>query len=328
MNIPSGYCRFIISADANMEIGSGHALRLFPIAEELAGMGFEIYFVGDISEMPWIESLYLDIGVKKIFARGQYFPNPETDILIFDSYELEVENQFLILSKWKIVIAIVDRSTPKYICQLYVNVFPFSKWTRPISAKKSRMVAGPEYVLIRKSLKEAKLRSRPPSDSKPKIIVQGGGADKFGFSKEVMKLLKKSKLDFEAVVFGDEYATNDTDSRFNYQPIGATYDSFVSDADLFFTTAGTSCWELLTCGGVIGIAAAVENQKENYLNIVKHELGVGIGIRDTSKGWDLDLSAMENLISDTNLRMKLYKNSKDLFDGNGVAKVISTILNI
>ncbi len=319
--------RFIISADANMEIGSGHALRLFPIAEELAALGCEIYFVGNISEMAWIESLYIGIGVREILARENFLPNPVSDILIFDSYNLEIENHFLLLNRWKAIVAIVDSNTPKYFCQLYINVFPFSNWTPPIS-ENTRMLGGPEYVLIRKSLKEAKFTSRPPSESKPKIIVQGGGVDKFGFSKEVVKYLKNSKLDFEATVFGTGNETEILDSRFNSQPIGVGYDSFVGNADLFFTTAGASCWELLTYGGVIGIASAVDNQGANYLNIIEHELGVGIGTRDESSGWNLDPMMIEMLITDTKLRIKLYENSKKLFDGKGVDRIIATILKI
>lgn len=325
-NISTLHSRFIISADANTELGSGHALRLFPIAEELARMGYEIYFVGNISEMPWIESLYTGIGVKAILTREAYFPNPEQDILIFDSYNFEVENHFLIPNRWKAIIAIVDNNTPKYFSHISVNVFPFSNWIPPNTERNMRILAGPEYVLIRRSLKEAKMRSRPPSDSNLKIIIQGGGVDKYGFTKEVTRFLEKSKLDFEVTVFGNGIETKGTDSRFNSQPIGMGYDRHVANADLFFTTAGASCWELLTYGGVIGIAAAVDNQRDNYRNIVNFELGVGIGIRDKSTGWKLDPLMIENLITDTNLRIKLYENSKKLFDGNGVERIINSIL--
>ncbi len=77
--------------------------------------------------------------------------------------------------------------------------------------------------------------------------------------------------------------------------------------DIYLTTAGTSCWEFLTLGGVLGVALGIENQRNNNMKIIENSLGVDLGVRNTRGEWDFNMEALKQLISDPKLWKILFE---------------------
>ena len=81
-------------------------------------------------------------------------------------------------------------------------------------------------------------------------------------------------------------------------------------------------------GGVVGVAVSVVNQLENYKNIVKSGLGVGIGERDEEGAWNFNEALILRLIVDIEFRMSFFQKTQKMIRTHGAKNVISAILEI
>ena len=88
--------RFIFRADASIATGTGHVMRSIGIIEELISRNLSVVFVGNTSQVEWIDSFVNSIGFEEIYSNEKDFkPNKETDILILDSYQIPVDNELI-----------------------------------------------------------------------------------------------------------------------------------------------------------------------------------------------------------------------------------------
>lgn len=320
--------QFIIHADANQAIGSGHVLRLIPIAEELIAMGNEVIFTGNISEISWISGLLQDIGISKFYSIQDFHFSHASQTLIFDSYTLQPDDKFLDLVNWESVISIVDNNSPKYHAHLYINPYPFTNWEPPAENKKSRVLSGLDYVLLRKSLRHIKELSYLSKNLVPRLLVSGGGVDKYNFCNEFAQVLREIELPFKATIFTSNQSDKVLDSRISYELIGKNFDDFIFGTDVFFTTAGLTSWELMANGGVVGVVSSVDNQNENYTNITKNNLGIGVGKRNNKGDWAFDVKAVRKLIADSEHRLSFSLRTKKLIPVHGTKNTVSAILEV
>jgi len=105
--------RYVLRADASQSIGAGHVMRSSAIAEELIAIGKEVIFVGQITDLPWVEGRIASLGFAHVYPDSNGFEsNPDSDVLILDSYEIDESDAFIAQQNWCRVIAIVDEITP------------------------------------------------------------------------------------------------------------------------------------------------------------------------------------------------------------------------
>jgi spore coat polysaccharide biosynthesis predicted glycosyltransferase SpsG len=68
-------------------------MRSSAIAEELIRRGEDVIFVGQISDLAWVEARIAALGFSQIHSNPTKFnSNPDSDVLILDSYEIEINN--------------------------------------------------------------------------------------------------------------------------------------------------------------------------------------------------------------------------------------------
>jgi spore coat polysaccharide biosynthesis predicted glycosyltransferase SpsG len=315
-------------ADANQIIGSGHVLRLVPIAEELKAQGFDVVFVGNISGISWVQTLLEEIGISEFFTIEDFHFSHLHQTLIFDSYSLDPNHEFLDSNNWDLIISIVDNNSPKYEAHLYINPFPFSNWEPPIVCENSKVLSGLDYILLRNSLRIIKQREYLPSNLVPRIVVSGGGVDNYNFCVEFTRILRGIESPYNAIIFASDHSEKILDPRISYKLIGRDFEEYVFGTDIFFTTSGLTSWELMANGGVVGVAVSVVNQLENYKNIVKSGLGVGIGERDEEGAWNFNEALILRLIVDIEFRMSFFQKTQKMIRTHGAKNVISAILEI
>ena len=131
---------------------------------------------------------------------------------------------------------------------------------------------------------------------------------------------------FSAIFFVGPSTTLPPDTRFTSVTIGAKIEDFMEDADLVFTTAGTSSWELLSCGFPIGLACAVDNQVANYRYQTEALLAIGIGHPNDKGEWELNRNAIHKLVTHSEIRAELSKKASHVVDGQGCARIVDEIL--
>ena len=314
--------RYVLRADASKSIGAGHVMRSSAIAEELIAIGKEVIFVGQITDLPWVEERIASLGFAHVYPDSNGFkPNPDSDVLILDSYGIDESDAFISQQNWCRVIAIVDEMTPNYSCSLRIHPGLDSNW---IGKSDIPILSGPRYIPIRSSLSKNK-KHESQEQRKLKVVVVAGGSNPHELVNEIAKNLVTFSEDFEVYLFSNSILDSYLDSRFHYVEVGNQLDKLLEDADLVLTTASTSSLEFLARGLCVGIACVVDNQEQYYK--IMGELGVAaqFGFRNINNEWELDRETMYSLVKWSLLRQNLLAKSKELIDFQGAKRIVDAI---
>jgi spore coat polysaccharide biosynthesis predicted glycosyltransferase SpsG len=313
---------YVLRADASRSIGAGHVMRSSSIAEELINRGEDVVFVGHISELPWVKDRIEFLGFKYIYDYFQdYIPQPQSDVLIIDSYDIPVDHSFIAPENWLRTVAIVDELTPNYSCSLRIHPGLDSNW---IGNSNIPILSGPKYIPFRSSIAE-NLYLPNTNRETLRIAVVAGGSDPHKLVNEIARLLVTFNEEFEVILFSNDAHELTLDSRFRYVQLSQDLDKQTQNADLILTTASTSSLEFLARGFSVGIACAVDNQKQNFR--VLDELGVAapFGHYNSEKKWDLDREKIYALITSIELRENLRINARGLIDFEGARRLADAI---
>jgi spore coat polysaccharide biosynthesis predicted glycosyltransferase SpsG len=317
--------RYVLRADASQSIGAGHVMRSSAIAEELIAVGKEVIFVGRISDLSWVEERIASLGFSQVYSETSDFKsNPKSDVLVLDSYDIEVEDPFLAQQNWCHIIAIVDEMTPDYSCTLRVHPGLNSNWTGDSNAP---ILSGPKYIPIRSSLISDK-KSVIEESHKFKIAVIAGGSDPYGLVNEIAKILANFSEEFIVYLFTNSIVDSNLDPRFRYIKMGNQFEELTNDADLILTTASTSSLEFLARELCVGIACVVDNQKQNYETLGALGVAAQFGIRYVDNKWELDKEKIHSLITSSELRGALLAKSKGLIDFDGARRIVDAITTL
>ena len=317
--------RYVLRADASQSIGAGHVMRSSAIAEELIAVGKEVIFVGRISDLSWVEERIASLGFSQVYSETSDFKsNPKSDVLVLDSYDIEVEDPFVAQQNWCHIIAIVDEMTPDYSCTLRVHPGLDSNWTGNSNAP---ILSGPKYIPIRSSLISDK-KSVVEESHKFKIAVIAGGSDPYGLVNEIAKILANFSEEFIVYLFTNSIVDSNLDPRFRYIEMGNQFEELTKDADLILTTASTSSLEFLARELCVGIACVVDNQKQNYETLGELGVAAQFGIRYVNNKWELDKEKIHSLITSSELRGALLAKSKGLIDFDGARRIVDAITTL
>jgi len=318
--------RFIIRADAYRMSGAGHVMRSSVIAEELMERGYEVIFIGDTKEIPWVNEYISNLGFRGIFKPEEDFvTNPISDTLILDSYDIAVEDPFIQPQNWNKTLVIVDDTTPSYVADFYIHAGAETNWKIPKSVSSSTFLAGLDYLLIRKSLRLLKNKYTPREGEEIKFLVSSGGSDPFGFAQNLVNLLAKSSSKFHAMVLAPDFDLPQNDNRFELLQLGKDYEVTLSDLNLVFTTAGTSSWEYVFLGIPTALASAVQNQERNYRYQIDNGFSWDLGYRDLHGIWQFSEPLIRKILAaESKNRLEMNINPRSV-DGNGANRILKLL---
>ena len=324
VSIPFTFMRYVFRADASRFIGSGHVMRTSAIAEELIARREVVIFVGQIQDLSWVQNRVLTLGFSEIYVDSTQFKNnPETDVLIIDSYTISTTDSFLVKSNWLHVISIVDDQTPNYHCDLRIHPGLDASWT---GNSKTPILAGPKYIPIRKSL-EVSLEKKEVGGLFT-IGVVAGGSDPHNLVLKIGEILHSLADPFLVFLFTNSTVNLVKDTRFTYIPIGQRLEEITRKCDLIITTSSTSSLEFLARGLPIGVVSVVENQNHNYK--VLGELGIAalIGTRSNESIWSLNSTLISQLVISEELRQSLVTKSRGIIDFRGSLRIVDAIKSL
>lgn len=317
--------RFVFRVDSYANSGAGHVMRTSALAEELIAKQYEVIFIGSTKEIPWVQEYISSLGFDQILDNSDFFnSDSKNDVLILDSYTLPLSDTFIAPNKWFKIIAFIDDGSPRYSADLYVNTSLTSDWMPPKSAEESPILAGLEYIQIRRALRTIELENKVSSEKGPRILVVGGGSDPFEFVLKLYKILASLSIDFHATLMTVHSIPKINRDKFSIEPPGGGLENLLKDTDVIFSTSGTSSWEFIYLGIPLGIASAIENQNLNYRHQIKAGIATGIGSREVNTGWVFDIDAISDLILHPHKR----KNKQFVVDGNGTFRLYAKILEM
>jgi spore coat polysaccharide biosynthesis predicted glycosyltransferase SpsG len=317
--------RYVLRADASPDTGAGHVMRASAIAEEFIARGEHVIFVGQISDLTWVKERINSLGFDQIYSDTSLFSsNSETDVLVLDSYEIDVDDSFIALEKWHHVVVIFDDLTPNYRCHLRIHPGLDSL---SVGDSNTQVLAGPRYVPFRSNLSKD-LSSDATDNHILRIAVVAGGSDPYGLVYEIARILHQLDEEFKAYLFVKPNSEWMLDSRFSLIPIGNQLDTVIRKVDLVFTTASTSSLEFLARGLCVGVFCAVDNQTQNYLSLGKLGVVAQLGVRKTDKTWELEEQKIKSLVASGELRRGIASKAKGFFDFNGASRIVDAITSL
>ena len=314
--------RYVVRADASKIVGAGHVMRSSAIAEELIEQGEEVVFVGKVSEITWVQERILQLGFTETYSdSSDFIANPNNDVLILDSYNLTIKDQFVAHQNWHRIIVIADELTPDYACDLRIHPGLDADW---VGESKYPVLSGPKFIPLRKSLKQG-IREINSHIDNLQIAVVAGGSDPFNLIEQFAKIFEKLDGSFDVYLFSSDSKLRSIDSRLHFVPIGSEMEKITKQCDLVITTASTSCLEFLARGFPIGVIRLLDNQ-DQYFNVLG-EMGVAVqlGFRSDEGIWNIDNSLLAELIRSEKLREKLIQKSSLLIDFDGSKRIVTAI---
>lgn len=317
--------RYVLRADASQSIGSGHVMRSSAIAEELIARGEDVVFVGLMSELPWVEERITSLGFSGVYRNTNDFKsNPYSDVLILDSYAIEIHEEFISTKNWLHVVTLVDELTPNYFCTLRIHPGLDPGW---VGQSKIPILAGPRYIPIRSSISR-NIQSLNQENSKLRILVVAGGSDPHHLVLEISNILATFQELFEVFLFTNTISDFISDSRFHFFKIGSSLDELSRNANLVLTTSSTSSLEFIARGLCVGIACAVENQKQNYDSLGKLGVAAQIGSYSPTSGWNLEKNTIQKLVTEPGFRTEITEKALGLIDFDGAGRIVDAITSL
>ena len=298
--------RVVIRADATRAIGTGHVMRCWALAEELASLGWEVSWHGTVN-VPWLAALVAKQGWPVLpVVDGGTFRRGGTDLVVVDSYGDTNTYRRSAIENHVAVLAVVDHH--------HTALGPGSLWINPgppmTSERNSRFLNGPDYILIRRDIRtlaEARDAYAPGSG----LALLLGGTDAMGLAAIV------EDLDVgERVVAGP--GTGNSAGVVWLAP-GPDLMREATRARLVVSPAGVSSWEMLHIGVPLALVLAAENQRGNYDWM-------------TEQGWALGLGDGEDLPA--RIQEALRRANEGLLigerriDGLGVHRVLEAVLRL
>jgi spore coat polysaccharide biosynthesis predicted glycosyltransferase SpsG len=186
------------------------------------------------------------------------------------------------------------------------------------------IIAGTRFIPFRAKLSQQLVAANQIGNTL-KIAVVAGGSDPYQLVLEIAKILSRVPGEFEVLLFSNAFSQEGLDSRFKFIEIGPLLDELTQSVDLVLTTSSTSSLEFIARGLCVGVACAVDNQRQYYDSLGHAGAAAQIGIRNSSGKWELEEEVIFNLVTSPELRKKLVSNSVGLIDFNGASRIVDAI---
>jgi len=351
----------IFRVDASINIGSGHVMRCLTLAKQLQKeKNAKVYFISrklegnlidlirskefEVKILPKVDNVFNNLeGYQKWLTVSQQFDVEQTiqiltdldisiDLLIIDSYAIDIEWENKIRPYVKKIMVIDDLANRKHDCDIlldqnfYLNMEERYNGLVPINCK---LFLGPRYVILREEFYEVKKHLRHRNGNIKNIFVFFGGID---ITNETMKTLRaiillKQKDIVVNVVVGKNNPYKESIEKFcrkydniNYYCQVDNMAELMNEADLAIGAGGTTTWERCFLGLPSLVIAVAENQIEIAKNCdgkILIYLGVNLEIDEKDiykyiKGIKKDkLVQMINFIKNEG---KYYGQTKAIFE--------------
>jgi len=296
-------------------------MRLIPLAQELIRRGNQVSFVGEIDLIPWLKELIHSVGFSTIYPNSNlYKTSSDEDVLILDSYEINIKENFVKKDNWKFVVVLADELTPHYDADLVFHPGIGGSW---IEAWDKPILYGLKFVLIRDSLTGIQFTGN--NSQMPTIIILPGGTDAFRITELLVENLTKLKFDFRCFVPDKDWISL-TDSRFVSFQLGSEMEKLLSQCTGAIATASTTSLELIALKIPVAILSLTRNQNDYYDSLILEQLATPLGKFNDSATFPLDFNNLRWFVQSNLANFALAQANKPAIDGKGSSRISEEIL--
>jgi UDP-2,4-diacetamido-2,4,6-trideoxy-beta-L-altropyranose hydrolase len=339
----------LIRVDASLDIGGGHFIRCFMLAQALSKKGYIITFASIFLpnyfrkmlqnegfnylnlEKSEVNLLCLDevLDAKNLISLSGH---QVWNWVIVDHYSLSSIWEFEIRPVAKKIFSIDDLANRNHNCNLLLdqNYEDDSRYT-PIVNKDCELLLGPKYALINPELLNYKNFLK--NGEVKKVLIYFGASDRGNLTGKTFDILSGDEFKhlYLDVVYGIHYqflgnlknmaSTRGRATLYGPQPhLG----KLMQRADLAIGAGGVSNWERLCVGLPSIVIAIAQNQVKISKNLGEIGLISYLGSIDDVSELDIS-SALRNLCAKNHLA-KVQAAGQELCDGLGVSRVVERMI--
>lgn len=347
--------------DASSEIGTGHFMRCFTLAQELSARGASVHFLTrqlpeyfadklaasafKLTRLPHENTEYTHelphsswLGVTQETDANHTLSalSQKVHLMVVDHYSISVPWENKLRAKAEKIMVIDDLADRYHNCDILLDQNLFenpSERYRNLVPSSCHTLLGPGYALIRNEFFVFRQRVNIRSAPVKRLLVLLGGVDQYNITSKVLRAVEELKESFSVdVVIGNQHpAANLVSEQCNtngyslyIQPDNVA--ALMAGADISIGSAGSTSWE--RCA--LGLPTICFTQAKNQIPIAENLESKGV-IINGGDGICISVSVIKqiltDLLSDPAKITELSIKSMELVDAMGVKKVSDLIIN-
>lgn len=322
--------RLFVRTEASAQIGMGHFMRCFAVAEEACALGWDVSFLlNDIG--PAVKQRLDEIEAKGVLVNTAIGAQEDFDLkaddwLLIDSYKATAG--YISGLKQRAHVAVIDdlNALERFECDLLINSAMAAAESDYSAKTDARLLLGADYALIRSEFREA---GKTMSDG-AFVSVMFGGSDPTQMTGRCAEILSKALPDIgirlivgPANVHTDEITS--LQQKFDLVHVFRSPER-VSDvlrgSSLVITAAGGSVGEVAAMGLTALVLVAYDNQKA-ALEACPYP------VIDVREGLPEDLGGrVVKMLTDKVLCQQIAARAHAVVDGKGPARILEAMTHV
>ncbi len=339
--------------DSGPDYGLGHLMRCISLAQgfKLAGIEKIVFLLRKTNGVNTPLEILKEEGFRYItlpdkakglqFEFGRYFSSDNFTIMIFDNYDVTIEQMILYKKKYKNLVAIDDLADRNFSVDFIINQNINSEDLKYEILGTAKCLLGTSYVLLRKDILQLKNREKERENSKYfHVFMSFGGGNIYSRVKNLLMMFIKidKLLDYRINI---DFALMDNPKhniiiskclsgfknikvniiigKYNLKPI-------IKRADFALTAAGSTVFELAFIGVPQMVFIIDKNQEPTGQKVNEKGFGKCLGyIGDVSEVEFTEL--FFEFLRNRPMRESMSKKGQEFIDGKGVERVVDEIIN-
>lgn len=320
--------RVAFYVDCSLLHGTGHVMRSSVLGIELVSKGHTICFYGTLDKPEWIWR-YLDSN--KICIHGPYSVKEhggEPSLVFVDSYSQELFNKISLTHPELPVVTIEDDHTPTLASNLRIlQTMDLPERMEELSGNNSRIMYGPEYMLIRKSLRDLNFENPGPAKV-INVLVMSGGSNSTGFINIFSQIAAQLIGNYKFHIIGDA-PTSLTSAALclKFYPYGTRPEDIPVSFAVAISLSGVSSIEILSSRIPLIVAAGTRNQFPLFRYLTLNEFAVPLACITEFNMWKFSVTELQAALSEA-LRRDIKPNPFDYLGAERILRNLEIWLDI
>jgi len=338
--------QLVLRADADTQIGAGHLMRCLALAQAWEDAGGEVTFITVCQGEGMLQRLRDEEFNIKILAnsypdktdwnttRGILAGHPGA-WMVLDGYNFDDDYQRRVKEAGHRLLVIDDTAPLKhYYADIILNQNLHAEQLRYVCEPYTRLLLGTRYVLLRREFLAWKEWHRDIPEVARRVLVTLGGGDPENNTLKVTHALQEVDipgLEATAVIGASNPHASflEQAAKQSRIPIRLMRDvknmpELMAWADVAVSGGGTTAWELLFLETPALFLMAAENQRYVAECIEDQGLGKKLGQAE-NVSTALLTRTITSLLKDSNLRATISRKARQIVDGQGAQRVISSM---
>lgn len=341
--------KIIFRADANKNIGFGHAMRCMSLADAMTAKGQTCIFVvsddsfRDTIEMRGYECRVLESDFRdmegEICELEKILSKEKPQLLIVDSYYVTKDYFSKVKAKVKTVYFDDVLSFP-YNTDVLINYNVYAdeeNYMRLYEGQSvPKLILGTKYAPLRREFSETKPKKQP--DRAKYVLVSVGGSDPYHIADSFVKMIDsleelKSNLIFRFVLSSMEPDLDEIKSFAKKVTWLEVYEnvkdmkSMMEESDIAISAAGSTQYELCACGVPTINYSFADNQLEGGEKFGKEGIFIYAGdLRNRKDFYENVGRILTNLYKDSDRRQEMSEKAYGLTDGRGAERLAEELM--